>query len=265
MNVRECAAFGGLKCKPDIDLDFDTKACLSRPIWVGQRIEGRVLQEVISPNNVFNLTQRTSRFAGQNSVRRHGGTSMRVVAVLLMLIPCIMLGPAWAGGAHISVGVGGGVDASTYSSDELVSDGFFAVSPALAGFVAWAGSYPRVYRLGAQWTRLHRQRRCICFGEASGGSSCCSSEALDLAAMQLGVLWFEQSTGRRQGYGGFSAGVHRIRSEDNPTEWSPILSVVFGTRLRARGWSVLIEGGGELVIGGDTGFGVVPIRMFLGF
>ncbi len=50
MNVRECASFGRLKCKPDIDLDFNTEACLSRPIWVGQRIEGKVLQEVISPN-----------------------------------------------------------------------------------------------------------------------------------------------------------------------------------------------------------------------
>jgi len=50
MNVRECASFGRLKCKPDIDVDSNSEACLSRPIWVGQRIDGKVLQEVISPN-----------------------------------------------------------------------------------------------------------------------------------------------------------------------------------------------------------------------
>jgi hypothetical protein len=63
MNVLERASFGRLICQPDIDLDFNTEAYLSRPLWAGQRIEITVLQEV-APDNVFNLTPQTSRFTG---------------------------------------------------------------------------------------------------------------------------------------------------------------------------------------------------------
>lgn len=40
MNVLERASLGRLKGKPDVVLDFNTEAWLSRPIWVGHRIEG---------------------------------------------------------------------------------------------------------------------------------------------------------------------------------------------------------------------------------
>jgi hypothetical protein len=184
---------------------------------------------------------------------------MRVAGMCLIVAACLGPAPAWAGDGPVSVGLGGGLDASTYSSE-----GLFDYGPVLAGFLAWTGSYPRVYRLETQWTRLQHEPEVFCPHAGHSGSSPCSAEIVNFNAIQLGILWFEGSGGRGERYGGVSGGVHRMTEGDEPAEWSPMASVLFGTRFRVGGWSLSIEGGGELVIGGDTGFAVIPVRVFLG-
>jgi hypothetical protein len=42
-----------------------------------------------------------------------------------------------------------------------------------------------------------------------------------------------------------------------------MVSAIFGAKFRAGSWSLSIESGGELVIGGEVGFAVIPVRLFL--
>lgn len=185
---------------------------------------------------------------------------MKATGLLLMLVGYLMSGPVWADRPPVSMALGAGFDASTYAGE-----GLFDVGPVVSGYVAWTGSYPRVYRLNAQWTRLHHDPNCGSPDAGMSGWSSCDTDILNLAAFQLSVLWFGGNGGRGELYGGVGSGVHTMTEGHDRRQWSPIFSMVFGRRFRVSGLCISLEGGGELIIGGDTGFAVIPVRMFFEF
>ena len=187
---------------------------------------------------------------------------MRVVISGALLLCCITCGSAWAGDRPVAVGVGGGLDLSGYSSRGRLLD----VGPALGGFVAWTGSYPRVYRLSAQWTHLHHESGLFCpVADLSGsGSNCGGPEALNFTTLQGGVIWFDGDARGSAKYAGASAGAFRMCSERTAMspEWHLVLSPTFGVRLDYGPVAMSLESGAEVVIDGDDTFVVVPIRLY---
>jgi len=190
-----------------------------------------------------------------------GGVEVRALTAIIILSCCLIPAGAWAGDSHVALGFGGGLDISSYSDE-----GLFDFGPVLGGFVAWTGSYPRVYRLTVQWTQLYHERQFHCFQPAAvlGSSSCDDdTEIINLTSVQIGAIWFETEQGWASRYGGGSIGMVRMGFEDDPAQSSLVLSVIFGVRFRGGGWAVSVESGGELVAGESTSHAVIPVRLFL--
>jgi len=183
------------------------------------------------------------------------------VVVVAVVLSCVAIGPAVAHERPLVFGFGCGLDLSGYSSVGRLLD----VGPALGGFVTWMGSYPRVYRLSAQWTHLHHDEGDFCLhADLSGGASTCGPEALTFTALQGGVMWFDGDAGATARYAGASVGAFRTRSErtDVSPQWHFVVSPTFGIRLDYGPIAMSLESGAEVVIDGDDTFVVVPVRLY---
>ena len=198
-----------------------------------------------------------------HTVGRTGrGADVRVVVLGMLLLCCITSEMVWAGGGPLSVGLGGGLDASAYSGESV-----FDFGPVLGGFVAWEGSYPRVYRLSAQWTRLRHETFDFCneldFG--GGDSRCDDVEIVHFTSVQGSVLWFDRGSGLVAKYFGGSIGVFRTRSDEqrDSVTWSMVVSPVLGARFRLWDSAISIESGAELVIGHEATFAIIPVRLYV--
>jgi hypothetical protein len=194
--------------------------------------------------------------------RSDGGIDVRAVEAAVLLLCCLFTSAALADDVPLAVGLGGGLDISGWSGK-----GVFDFGSVLAGYVAWMGSYPRVYRLSAQWTRLHREVWEFCNNPAlvAGESDCDDIEIVNLTAIQAGVMWFARHSGRVARYAGASAGLFRIRSEDawKPTHWRFVVSPSLGVSFKPGGLPVSVESGFEMVIGEDPAFVIIPLRMYV--
>jgi hypothetical protein len=183
-----------------------------------------------------------------------------------MLISCCMVAvPGWAGDVPLVFGLGGGLDIGAWSGD-----GVFDFGSVLGGYAEWTGSYPRVYRLSAQWTRYRRQLPPFCPYYPAvhgyvGEPECHEIEMVDFKAFQGGVLWFEKHGGRAVKYAGASVGAFTLRSEDEwkPTLWRVVVSPTAGVRFRLGELPLSVESGIEMVLGRDPTFVVIPLRLYV--
>jgi hypothetical protein len=158
------------------------------------------------------------------------------------------------------MGLGGGLDISGYSGK-----GLFDFGPTVSGFIAWTGSYPRVYRLSGQLTRLYREHRFGCFhaDAVTGSSACDEGEIVNLTSVELSAVWFDREAGSSARYAGVAFGVLNMGFEDDPDQWGLLFSPIFGVRFGIGRWYLSVESGGKLVVAEDTEFAVIPIRVFL--
>ena len=189
---------------------------------------------------------------------------MKLAVPILIVCCCVAVVPACAGDLPLAVGVGGGLDIGAWSGD-----GVFDFGSVLGGYAAWRGSYPRVYRLTAQWTWYHRELAPFCPShldayDVVGESECHPIEIVHFTAVQGGVLWFEKHGGRAVKYAGGSVGVFKLRYEDErkPTRWRVVVSPTAGVRFRLGTLPISVESGIEMVLGQDPSFVVIPLRLY---
>jgi hypothetical protein len=182
---------------------------------------------------------------------------MRVIVAAAMLVLCLVPALARPGDTSLSAGFGGGLDASSYPTK-----GGFDFGPALAGFIAWNGDYPRVYRLSAQWAQLDYEPQCFHPDVRYARAPSCGTKTIDFKTVHASILWFERMGSHVERYGGAGVGYLGTRWANGATEHGFILSATYGLRFKAGRSFLAIESGGQMVLG-DKDFVVVPIRSFL--
>jgi len=143
-----------------------------------------------------------------------------------------------------------------------------AIEPCLEGFIAWQMNRTGRLRVGLHWAPFAGPAASELDGDiwdtpidATPGAG----EAVHLVDVRVTAVWLSQRQGGVQPYGGGAFGVGGLLFPGNSDEWACVVAPTFGISFGKSHPRVSIETSIDIVIGEETRFGVIPVRVLIPF